>query len=183
MMKYVIFKSLLDDEEPLQHGLLNREIGFVDCLCGCKGCFEPGDYEIIVVKQLIRKRRNRRYNSIIADLVQQKVIHPVYEDKMKAVVEFTQVKTEEEIKRLAEYLDSFDFVPGVRNYSGYGKHLFCREFELDYYELEDMVLPRYIDFKGYGKNKMAGESCGFTSLGFVGCTCIYSEIMNNVRRK
>jgi len=52
-MKQVIFKSLLDDEEPLQLGILNKKTGFVDCLCGCNGCFEPGDYIII------RNKRNK----------------------------------------------------------------------------------------------------------------------------
>jgi len=47
MKMYVIFRSLLDDEEPLQRGVLNNETGFVDCLCGCNGCFEPDDCEII----------------------------------------------------------------------------------------------------------------------------------------
>lgn len=47
MKKYVIFKSLLDDEEPLQRGILNEDSGFVDCRCGCEGCFEPDDYQII----------------------------------------------------------------------------------------------------------------------------------------
>jgi len=50
--KYVIFKSNLDVEEPLQRGVLNEKTGFVDCLCGCNGCFEPDDYEIIK-KQIV----------------------------------------------------------------------------------------------------------------------------------
>ena len=45
--KLIIFQSLLDDEEPPMRGVLNADTGFVDCLCGCNGCFEPEDYEII----------------------------------------------------------------------------------------------------------------------------------------
>ena len=44
---YVVFQSELDDEEPPQAGILDEETGFVDCLCGCNGCFEPGDYRIL----------------------------------------------------------------------------------------------------------------------------------------
>ena len=42
----VIFQSLVDEEEPPQHGILTDD-GKVWCLCGCDGYFEPDDYRII----------------------------------------------------------------------------------------------------------------------------------------
>jgi hypothetical protein len=49
--KYVVFQSLLDDEEQPQYGILNERTGFVDCLCGCDGCFEPDDCELLISRR------------------------------------------------------------------------------------------------------------------------------------
>lgn len=42
----VLFRNLLDDNEPEQFGILDDD-QIVWCLCGCDGCFEPDDYSII----------------------------------------------------------------------------------------------------------------------------------------
>ena len=182
MKKQVLFKSLLDEEEPLQRGILDEETGFVECLCGCNGCFEPGDYEIIGTKQN-KGDMNMGKSVLIKTLVQQQVIQSFDAEKLEAVVEFAKAETDQEIAGLAEYLNSFDFIEGIKSYAAYGEHLFCRETGLSPLDLDDMVLKKYIDFEGYGKHKMAGEPCGFTSLGFVECICDLEKIMENIRRK
>jgi len=114
---------------------------------------------------------------IIESLIQKQVIEQWDEDTLTAVVEFAQAKTEREVTRLAEHLNSFDFIEGIMSYADYGKHQFCRDFGLTQEDLDDMCLTKHIDFNGYGENLMAGETCGFTSLGFVECLCDLEKIM------
>jgi|GEM_PF-4107885 len=122
-------------------------------------------------------------SELIKTLVQQQVIQPFDDDKLEAVAEFAKAATNQEIAGLAEYLGSFDFIEGIQSYAEYGEYLFCREMNLSPLDLEDMILKKYIDFEGYGEQKMGGEPCGFTSLGYVECICDLDEIMKSVRRR
>lgn len=67
------------------------------------------------------------------------------------------------ICRLAENLDQFDFVPGVRIPEEYGRHMIQESGHFDY----DENLKGFYDYRRYGEQRIQQEGGQFNELGYV----------------
>lgn len=83
--------------------------------------------------------------------------------KYCAVVLFSEPTTAIGLKHLAEQLDLFDFVPGIRTPEEYGRHMIC---ESGYFEYDEN-LAGYYNFKEYGSQRVEQESGRFTDNGYI----------------
>ena len=90
-------------------------------------------------------------------------IFPTDRDKLDAVIDFARPECANQIKRLAEELPLFDFVPGVSNPEEYGRYMIQASGRFDY----DDHLEPYYDYAQYGQDRMTAEEGGFVDSGYV----------------
>jgi len=94
------------------------------------------------------------------------VIAPMGEaelEKLDAVVLMTETSGTVSICRLAENLDQFDFIPGVRTPEEYGKYMIRQSGHFEY----DENLEGFYDYQGYGEQRIREEGGQFNECGYV----------------
>ena len=104
-----------------------------------------------------------------------KIIHefdPEGIKKLEAVIDYTQVKTADEMIGLAKNLDSFFFVAGISTVEQYGRYMIIESGHFEY----DSELESYIDFEKYGQDRCKHEQGCFTSHGYICRTDSMEEI-------
>ena len=84
-------------------------------------------------------------------------------EKLNAVVMMTETSGVESICRLAENLDQFDFVPGIRTPEEYGRHMIRESGHFDY----DENLEGFYNYKQYGEQRVQQENGQFNECGYV----------------
>ena len=90
-------------------------------------------------------------------------IFPTDRDKLDAVIDFALPECASQIRRLAEELPFFDFVPGVSSPEEYGRYMIQSSGRFDY----DNHLEPYYDYAQYGQDRMTAEEGGFVDSGYV----------------
>ena len=90
-------------------------------------------------------------------------IFPTDRDKLDAVIDFARPECASQIKRLAEELPLFDFVPGVSSPEEYGRYMIQASGRFDY----DDHLEPYYDYAQYGQDRMMAEEGRFVDSGYV----------------
>lgn len=90
-------------------------------------------------------------------------LSPDDQEKLRAVVALAQPEDAAELRRLAENLDQFDFVPGVRTPEEYGRYMIRDSGHFDY----DPNLEPFYDFKGYALQRIDEEQGRFTEHGYI----------------
>ncbi len=80
-----------------------------------------------------------------------------------AIVDMVMPKTPEEIALLADNFYEFTVVPGVQSPTEYGRHRIIDSGRYDF----DENLEEYIDFKGYGEQRIQEEGGWFTDYGYI----------------
>lgn len=88
---------------------------------------------------------------------------PTDRDKLDAVIDFARPEHASQIRRLAEELPLFDFVPGVSSPEEYGRYMIQSSGRFDY----DDHLEPYYDYAQYGQDRMTAEEGGFVDSGYV----------------
>lgn len=88
---------------------------------------------------------------------------PTDRDKLDAVIDFARPECASQIKRLAEELPLFDFVPGVSSPEEYGRYMIQASGRFGY----DDHLEPYYDYAQYGQDRMTAEEGGFVDSGYV----------------
>ena len=83
--------------------------------------------------------------------------------KLEAVVAHANPESAAEIRRLAENLDLFDFVPNVHTPEEYGKYMIQDSGRFDY----DDNLDEFYDYGKYGHQLMEQEQGVFTGQGYI----------------
>ena len=91
---------------------------------------------------------------------------------MEAVIDYTQIKTAEEMIELANKLDSFFFVAGVFNVEQYGRHMIIESGHFEY----DSELECYIDFEKYGQDHIKHQQGCFSTYGYICRTDTMEEV-------
>lgn len=84
-------------------------------------------------------------------------------EMLEAVVCATQPEYAREVRRLAEELDTFIFVPDVHTAEEYGRHLIQK---VGWYKY-DPDLENFYDYEQFGAARMKEEGGAFTTLGYV----------------
>lgn len=79
------------------------------------------------------------------------------------LVSYVNPCTNGELLELAESMHEFELFDGIKNAEGYGKYLVCESGNFEY----DQSLEKYIDFKGYGEDKLACVNSAFTKMGCI----------------
>ncbi len=91
------------------------------------------------------------------------MLHGVDRDKLDAVVKIAAPDCAFQIKRLAENLELFDFVPDVHTPEEYGRHMIQKSGHFDF----DENLEGFYDYEKYGSQRVAEERGKFSELGYV----------------
>ena len=83
--------------------------------------------------------------------------------KLEAVVAYANPESAAEIRRLAENLDLFDFVPNVHTPGEYGRYMIHDSGHFDY----DSNLDAFYDYEKYGQQRIQQEQGIFTERGYI----------------
>ena len=83
--------------------------------------------------------------------------------KLEAVVAYANPESAAEIRRLAENLDLFDFVPNVHTPGEYGRYMIQNSGHFDY----DSNLDAFYDYEKYGQQRIQQEQGIFTERGYI----------------
>ena len=83
--------------------------------------------------------------------------------KLEAAAMLAMPHGPEEVRRLAENLDQFGFVPGIKTPEEYGRYLIRESGRFQY----DENLEGFYDFQGYGLQQMEKEPGQFNTLGYI----------------
>ena len=94
---------------------------------------------------------------------------------LSKLVEYTEIKTIAELKTLAECYQEFEMFDNIHSNSDYGRYMICDSGHFDY----DENLEDYINFEGYGAQKLMNETGAFTQKGYI-LYHGYSREMENI---
>jgi len=72
-------------------------------------------------------------------------------------------RTIDEVFALAESMYEFELFDGIKDIESYGRYMICESGRFEY----DPNLDEYIDFKRYGREKMAQEDGAFSNKGYI----------------
>lgn len=95
-----------------------------------------------------------------------RVIQPLSQaqrEMLEAVVCATQPEYAGEVRRLAEELDQFEFIPNVRTAEEFGKYMIRESGHFQY----DENLEGFYDYRLYGEQRIREEGGLFTAHGYV----------------
>ena len=84
-------------------------------------------------------------------------------ERLAAAVLFAKPEYPSQVRRLAENLDQFDFIPNVHTPEEYGKFMIQKSGHFDF----DENLIGFYDYKGYGEQRTAMDSGEFNELGYI----------------
>ena len=84
-------------------------------------------------------------------------------NKLEAAAAIASPENSTQIRRLAQNLDLFDFVPGVRTQEEYGRHKIRQSGRFDY----DSELDAFYDYERYGQQCVQQEQGAFTEQGYI----------------
>ena len=84
-------------------------------------------------------------------------------DRLAAAVLMAKPEDAAQVRRLAENLEQFDFIPNVKTPEEYGRFMIQKSGHFDY----DENLVGFYDYKGYGEQRTKSESGEFNELGYI----------------
>ncbi len=84
-------------------------------------------------------------------------------ERLAAAVLFAKPEYPSQVRRLAENLDQFDFIPNVHTPEEYGKFMIQKSGHFDF----DENLIGFYDYKGYGEQRTVMDSGEFNELGYI----------------
>ena len=104
-------------------------------------------------------------------------LEPKQKEKLEAVVCAAQPNYAREVRRLAEELEQFDFIPDVHTAEEYGKYMIQESGHFEY----DENLEGFYNYTRYGNERIKAEGGLFTSHGYVAYhgTIPLLELMQN----
>ena len=82
---------------------------------------------------------------------------------LEKLMDYVRPRTVEEIFALADSMYEFELYDGIKDIESYGRYMICESGRFEY----DSNLEEYIDFKGYGREKMAQEDGAFSDKGYI----------------
>jgi len=84
-------------------------------------------------------------------------------NRFEKLMEYVGPRNLEELKILLDCMYEFEMFDGIRNAEQYGRYMICDSGHFEY----DSNLEGYIDFKGYGQQKIKNECGAFTKKGYI----------------
>ena len=91
------------------------------------------------------------------------MLEPKQREKLEAVVCAAQPDHASEVRRLAEELDQFDFIPDIHTAEEYGRYMIRESGHFEY----DANLENFYNYAQYGNEHIKAEGGLFTSRGYV----------------
>lgn len=79
------------------------------------------------------------------------------------LMDYVKPRTVDEIFALADSMYEFELFDGIKDIESYGRYMICDSGHFEY----DSNLEEYIDFKRYGREKMAQEDGAFSEKGYI----------------
>ena len=92
-----------------------------------------------------------------------RMLEPKQREKLEAVVCAAQPDHASEVRRLAEELDQFDFIPDIHTAEEYGRYMIRESGRFEY----DANLEGFYNYAQYGNEHIKAEGGLFTSRGYV----------------
>lgn len=84
-------------------------------------------------------------------------------DYFEKLMKYVGPRNLDELKVLLDSMYEFEMFDGIRNAEQYGRYMICDSGHFEY----DSNLEGYIDFKGYGQQKIKNECGAFTKKGYI----------------
>lgn len=159
---------------PLTELQLERALMRGDCL--------EGDVSLWLIDSRLPKEVAVAIDFELADIAGLnrlcRILDPLTQEdlaKLGAVVAFAEPTIVPELGRLAQQLDLFDFVPGVRTPEEYGRYMIRDSEHFEY----DENLADFYDYKKYGHQRVENESGQFVDCGYISYhgTLLLDELM------
>lgn len=99
-------------------------------------------------------------------------------EKLNAVVCMAEPGDMTAVQQLAENLDQFDFIPGIRTPEEYGRHMIRESGHFEY----DENLEGFYDYRRYGEQRIRQEGGQFNECGYVAYqgTVPLEKLMRNI---
>ncbi|WP_206458335.1 antirestriction protein ArdA [Anaerovorax sp. IOR16] len=85
------------------------------------------------------------------------------ESYFEKLMEFVKPHDQKDLKALLDSMYEFELFPNIHTAEEYGKYIICDSGHFEY----DENLEEYIDFKAYGRQKIANENGAFTEKGYI----------------
>ena len=85
------------------------------------------------------------------------------QERLAAAVLFAKPEYPSQVRRLAENLEQFDFIPHIHTPEEYGKYMIQKSGHFDF----DETLIGFYDYKGYGEQRTAMDAGEFVALGYI----------------
>ncbi|WP_353095424.1 antirestriction protein ArdA [Tissierella praeacuta] len=79
------------------------------------------------------------------------------------LIDYAKPRTIDEVLALADSMHEFELFDGIKDIESYGRYMICESGRFEY----DPNLEEYIDFKRYGREKMAQEDGAFSNEGYI----------------
>lgn len=79
------------------------------------------------------------------------------------LLDYVNPKTEQDLNMLIESMYEFEMFDGIESAEQYGRYMICDCGHFEY----DLNLEEYIDFKGYGEQKIENEQGAFAPKGYI----------------
>ncbi|MBU5255176.1 antirestriction protein ArdA [Tissierella praeacuta] len=79
------------------------------------------------------------------------------------LIDYVKPRTIDEVFALAESMYEFELFDEIKDIESYGRYMICESGRFEY----DPNLEEYIDFKRYGREKMAQEDGAFSNEGYI----------------
>ena len=92
-----------------------------------------------------------------------RMLEPKQREKLEAVVCAAQPDYASDVRRLAEELDQFDFIPDIHTAEEYGRYMIRESGRFEY----DANLEGFYNYAQYGNEHIKAEGGLFTSRGYV----------------
>lgn len=100
-------------------------------------------------------------------------------DNFNAIIEWAEPRTPEELKILADNYFEITVIPGIHSDEEYGRHMIMESSHYDF----DPELEDYIDFDGYGGDRVRREKGDFTPYGYLAYTGASPEMEEILSRR
>lgn len=151
------FLGLPMTEKQLEHALARGGIGSVEKMCikvdtillQELGCIPDMEQESLNdLNEMCRAIACLEHNELI---------------KLGASISLAKPQSAMQVKRLAENLELFEFIPNVRTPEEYGRYMIRESGRFEY----DDDLEDFYDFAGYAKQRMSREQGQFVENGYI----------------
>lgn len=157
------FVYLPSAESAIQKALMRLD---VESLSECNATIESDSFPIRMIELIEKEDSITSKIELLNEFAKQfKEMGNHDEAYFEKLMDYVGPRNLEEVSALLENMYEFEMFDGIRNAEEYGRYMICDSGHFEY----DENLEDYIDFNGYGQQKIKNECGAFTKQGYITC--------------